>query len=139
MIQLKYKAKPGFAPTRATDGSAGWDLRIESWDWHRGQDFTFHTGLWVEIPPQHVGLVFVRSSIGRAGWYLKNGTGVIDSCYRGEILLSMAHDEACERSLEVGDRIAQLVIVTRPAVQLVEVEELSETVRGSGGFGSSGK
>ena len=92
----------------------------------------------MEIPPGHVGLVFPRSSCYKHGMLLSNCVGVIDSDYRGEVTAVFlgTHDDV---SYEIGDRIAQLVIMPIPAVKFVEAEELSETQRGTGGYGSTGR
>ena len=99
------------------------------------------TGLAVEIPPGHAGLVLPRSGLAaRHGVTLANSPGLIDPGYRGELrvlLLNTDPDEAFEVS--VGDRIAQLVLVPFVEADPVEVAELSETERGAGGFGSTGR
>lgn len=132
-------------PTRGSKYSAGIDLRID-------QDLVIHetsslnpameagTGVHVEIPEGFVGLVFIRSSLGKRGLMLTNSVGVIDSDYRGEIKLVLRCNQ--ERiDLKKGERIAQLVIVPYllGSIDFVDsLEELSETDRGEGGFGSTG-
>lgn len=98
----------------------------------------FGTGLAVEIPKGYVGLIFPRSSCYKAGMLLTNCVGVIDSDYRGEIKAVFVSDGQY-RQYEVGDRVCQLVISPVPAVKFVEVQELSRTERGAGGYGSTGK
>ena len=91
----------------------------------------------MEIPEGHVGLLYPRSSISKTSCSLRNAVGVIDSGYRGEIMLKFS----CSTNLNiynVGDRVAQLIIMPYPQVQFEEVEELSDTDRGEGGFGSTG-
>lgn len=148
-LTLKVKRWPsGKLPTRATDGSAGWDLhaceRLEVVG--RAE---VATGIAVEIPPGHVGLVRGRSGLARRGVRVFEGT--IDSDYRGELRVLMtrmaatpnAHGVLVNRGepivIEPGDRIAQLVIVPVPEIEIVEVDELSATERGDNGFGSSGR
>jgi dUTP pyrophosphatase len=97
----------------------------------------YGTGLAVEIPEGHVGLLFPRSSISNSGLILTNSVGVIDSGYRGEIKFRFKHipDTAYYKP---GDRIGQLIVMPYPEIDFQEVEELSSTERGEGGFGSSG-
>lgn len=98
----------------------------------------YGTGLAVEIPEGYVGLLFPRSSISNSGLILSNSVGVIDSGYRGEVKLRFKHilDTA---AYKVGDRIGQIIILPYPQIEFEEVDELSSTDRGEGGFGSTGK
>jgi dUTP pyrophosphatase len=100
----------------------------------------FHTGIAVEIPPGHFGLLRPRSSI-RNSPYLMASSGVIDSGYRGEIIIPLRKVESDEGDCShyIGQRICQLVILPLPEVEFEETAELSESVRGTGGFGSTGK
>ena len=141
---MKYTLAPGAtAPTRATEGSAGYDLSAyipeRKWcSFYPGKVTEVRTGVSLAIPEGHVGLVYVRSSLGAQGLMLANGTGVIDSDYRGEILLKLVarkHPVAIDH----GDRIAQIVIAPIITPELEQVETLDDTVRGTGGFGSTGK
>lgn len=143
-VQVKFKKLHPDArtPIRATDGSAGWDLTMCDYSPCGDGVINYHTGIAVEIPKGFVGILCARSSCSKYRHILANGIGIIDSDYRGELIfkfyiLRTAENEAiCYKR---GDRIGQLVIVPCPAVELVEVEELSETERGTGGFGSTGK
>ena len=99
----------------------------------------YDTGIAVEIPPGYVGLVFPRSSVCKTGLSLANSVGVIDSDYRGSISLVFYKGAELIEAYSYGDRIGQLVIVPIPEVEFVEAEELSETERGAGGYGSTGK
>lgn len=106
-----------------------------------GQYVVFDTGLAFEIPKDHVMLVFSRSSHGfKSNTRLANCVGVIDSDYRGELMVKLTRDSKYGSSMEIktGDRIAQAMIVPIPKVTFEEVEELSETERGEGGLGSTG-
>jgi dUTP pyrophosphatase len=97
------------------------------------------TGIAVEIPEGYVGLVFIRSGLSKAGVGLTNSVGVIDSDYRGEIKLSMTYVAGNGgHYIRARDRVAQLVVIPAPTFDLVEVDALSNTERGSGGFGSTG-
>jgi dUTP pyrophosphatase len=99
----------------------------------------YGTGLSMEIPNGYVGLVFPRSSNSKKDLYLTNHVGVIDSGYRGEIMLKFRKTkEVIPRYYEVGDRVGQIIILPYPTIKFVESEELSSTERGEGGFGSTG-
>lgn len=141
-MQLKFKKLHADAviPKFAKPGDAGLDL-VATEIIFNDADFgniKIKFGLAVEIPENHVGLLFPRSSIYKNNALLSNSVGVIDSGYRGEIGAFMLGDEETF-GYKVGDRVLQLVIVPVPQVEPVEVEELSNTERGEGGFGSSGK
>lgn len=100
---------------------------------------TISTGLAFEVPQGHVMLIFSRSGHGfNKAVRLSNCVGVIDSDYRGEIKVKLAADDNGLLKVESGDRIAQAMILPLPMVELVEVDELAETERGTGGFGSTG-
>lgn len=147
MIVLFKKLIPSaVVPVKSTQGSAGFDLVATSKNapWGSQPDcwpnVEYGTGLAVEIPYGHVGLIFPRSSIHKKRMTLTNSVGVIDSDYRGEIKFFFKSEAGnrVEREYEVGERIGQLVIMPIPEVKFVEVSELSETKRGDGGFGSTG-
>lgn len=128
-------------PTRAYAHDAGLDLcALEPVTLGPGGRASVRTGLAVEIPEGHAGLVLPRSGLAaRHGIALVNAPGLIDAGYRGELqvlLLNTDRDAAC--SIAAGDRIAQLVLVAISTPAVVEVEELSGSERGDGGFGSSG-
>ena len=142
---MQYTLAPGAtAPTRATEGSAGYDLTAYFEDPDdfelitNNEAITARTGVSVAIPTGYVGLVHVRSSLGAKGLMLANGTGVIDSDYRGEILLKLTARNY-PVVIDHGDRIAQLVIVPILTPELEQVETLDTTERGTGGFGSTGR
>jgi dUTP pyrophosphatase len=128
-------------PTRAHDGDAGLDLRAsEPATIGAGERAAVGTGIAVEIPPNHAGLVLPRSGLAlRHGIALVNAPGLIDAGYRGEIrvlLLNTDREHAFE--LEPGDRIAQLLVTPFAAAEPIEAPELADSERGAGGFGSSG-
>lgn len=133
-------------PEYATDGSGCFDLfALMDIDTPRsvylGIPVLIRTGLAFEIPQGHVMMVYSRSGHGfKNATRLANCTGIIDSDYRGELMLKLSKDSEYSDTLTVknGDRIAQGMIVPIPKVQFVEAEELSETERGAGGFGSTG-
>ncbi len=129
-------------PTRAHEGDAGLDLRaLEGATLEPGARATVRTGLAVELPPGHAGLVLPRSGLAaRHGITLVNAPGLIDAGFRGEVgvlLLNTDRDEAF--TIAPGDRIAQLVVLAVAAPEPVEVDELASSARGAGGFGSTGR
>ena len=142
MEKLKIKFKKlnpnAVIPKQGTAGAAGFDLTAV---WLEATETTlkYDTGIAVEIPPGYVGFVFPRSSVCKTGLSLANSVGVIDSDYRGSISFVFYKPMQCIVPYLPGDRIGQLVIVPIPEVEYVEVEELSETERGAGGYGSTGK
>lgn len=142
MEKLKIKFKKlnpnAVMPKQGTAGAAGFDLTAVSLKVTE-TTLKYDTGIAIEIPPGYVGLVFPRSSVCKTGLSLANSVGVIDSDYRGSISFVFYKPMPCIVPYLPGDRIGQLVIVPIPEVEFVEVEELSETERGSGGYGSTGK
>jgi dUTP pyrophosphatase len=98
----------------------------------------YGTGLAVEIPEGMVGLVFPRSSVRNYDIVMSNSVGVIDSGYRGEIMVTFNIKFMQSEIYDVGDRVAQLLIVPVPLITYAETQELSETTRGTGGHGSTG-
>src|SRR4051812_27831874 len=128
------------APARAHEGDAGYDLHAsEALSLAPGARASVGTGVAVAIPDGHAGLVLPRSGLAlRHGIALVNAPGLIDSGYRGELrVLLLNTDREAPFEIEVGDRIAQLVIVRHAAPdELLEVEALDGSVRGEGGFGS---
>ena len=129
-------------PTRAHEGDAGLDLyACEEAHIGPGERWSVGTGVAVEIPKGHAGLVLPRSGLARKhGIALVNSPGLIDSGYRGEVrVLLLNTDPANTFRVEVGDRVAQLVIAPIALAEPVEVESLSDSARGDGGFGSSGR
>jgi dUTP pyrophosphatase len=101
---------------------------------------TYGIGLAMEIPEGFVGLIFPRSSIRKTDLSLTNCVGVIDSGYRGELQATFRKERGVvSKKYEVGDRIAQIMIIPHPPIEFVEADELSNTERGDGGFGSTGK
>jgi dUTP pyrophosphatase len=142
-VKFRKLVPEAVTPKYAQNGDAGMDLTATSF---RFTDtfMEYGTGIAVEIPTGHVGLLFPRSSITKApsGVSLKNSVGVIDSNYRGEILVRFekpTHETYGRNIPVVGDKVAQLIILPYPKVYFEEVQELSDTNRGDGGFGSTDK
>lgn len=128
-------------PTRAHDGDAGLDLyALEGAVLEPGDRASVATGIAVEIPAGHAGLVLPRSGLAlRHGIALVNAPGLIDAGYRGELrVLLLNTDRSRPFQISAGDRIAQLLVIRTETAALLEVEELSDSTRGAGGFGSSG-
>lgn len=129
-------------PTYATDGSGCFDLYANGLSGYSDCAATYNTGLKFEIPEGYVMLVYSRSGHGfRDNIRLANCVGVIDSDYRGELMVKLTNDSEEVGMIKMpvhGDRIAQALIVPIPKVEFVEVAELSSTVRGEGGLGSTG-
>jgi dUTP pyrophosphatase len=129
-------------PTRGHPGDAGLDLySIEPAHLGPGERWSVGTGIAVEIPEGHAGLVLPRSGLAREhGIALVNSPGLIDSGYRGEVRVLLLNTDPAETvRIEAGARIAQLVISPIALAEPVEVAELSDTARGDGGFGSTGR
>ena len=129
-------------PQRAHDGDAGLDLcACEAAHLGPGERWSVGTGIAIEVPDGHAGLVLPRSGLAREhGIALVNAPGLIDSGYRGEVRVLLLNTDPAETfRIEAGDRIAQLVIVPIATAVVVEADALTESARGGGGFGSSGR
>lgn len=146
-IKIKKLSPDAKTPTYATDGSGCFDLYAINplaTLVHEGYPVTFDTGLAFEIPQGYGMFILSRSGHGfNFDTRLANCVGFIDSDYRGEVKVKLTcdkeHEEAMPMAVKAGDRIAQACILPVPRVGFEITEELSETVRGEGGFGSSGK
>ena len=123
-------------------GDAGIDLTATS-KWYDEQgNVCYGTNRAFEIPQGYVGLLFPRSSNANKDLLLSNSVGVLDSGYRGDVMFKFKYNSSLEdrmKSYQVGDRIGQLIIIPYPTIEFVESEELSESERGSGSYGSTGK
>ena len=140
-VRIKKLNDKAIVPTYGTDYSAGADLYMTDDTVTVAPHSTvmLHTGLSVEIPEGYCGLVFARSSMGaKRGLAPANKVGVIDSDYRGEIMVALLNHSDSAVTVGAGERIAQLVIMPYVAASFIECEDLSDTERGSGGFGSTG-
>ena len=142
-IRVKKLAPNAILPTYGSAGAAAADLYAcleESVTIAPGETVFIPTGLSVEIPAGCAGLIYARSSMGaKRGLAPANKVGVIDSDYRGEIKVVLLNHSGAEQTVAPGERIAQMIItpVLTPAYE--EVDELTDTDRGTGGFGSTGK
>lgn len=142
-VKVKKLHKNAVVPTYAKPGDAGMDIVAVSMDKpelsRNGIIITYRTGLAFEIPEGYFMDIRPRSSISNTALELTNSCGVIDSGYRGEIIFKFRDtSNGIGKIYNPGDRIGQLIILPYPKVELVEVDELSSTERGDGGFGSSG-
>ena len=140
-VRVKKLHLDAVIPSYAKAGDAGMDLTATAMEKDSHGNITYSTGLAIEIPEGHVGLIFPRSSNSKTDLYLTNHVGVIDSGYRGEIMFKFRPVNGLLNATiyHPGDRVGQLLILPYPLVELVESAELSDTARGDGGFGSSGK
>lgn len=142
-VKVKKLTETAKLPTRGSVFSAGFDLYADN-----NVDITIHphetrkigTGLALEIPDGYYGAIFARSGLAtKEGLIPANCVGICDSDYRGEYIVAIHNDSNEDRVIEPKERIAQLIIMQYPHITFEEVDELSDTSRGEGGFGSTGK
>ena len=141
-IKLKKLNENATVPTYGTEYSAGADLYNLDTPVSIAPHATvlIHTGIAVEIPEGYCGLIFARSGLAtKRGLAPANKVGVIDADYRGEIMVALHNHSEIEATVDAGERVAQLAIVPFLKVEFDECDELSDTVRGEGGFGSTGR
>ena len=152
-VRVKKLCDAAVIPCKAHRTDAGMDLVATSMSVDKEGNIVYGTGLAFEIPEGHVGLLFPRSSNAKKTLLLSNSVGVIDSGYRGEVLVKFKPSDTFLEydgyphkmkttptgCYEVGERIGQIIIMPYPDVVFEESEELSDTERGDGGYGSSGK
>jgi len=142
-VNIKKLHKDAIIPTYGTEFSAGADLYAcikEVILINPGETVVIHTGIALEVPAGYAGLVYARSGLAsKKGLAPANKVGVIDADYRGEIMVALHNHSQKPAKVEKDERIAQMVITPFLAADFFEVDELSETLRGSGGFGSTGK
>lgn len=158
-IKFKKLAPNAVIPSYAHDGDVGMDMTAVSVEYDKEKDmYIYHTGLSCELEKGYALLLFPRSSNCKTDAYLTNSIGVVDPIYRGEIQFRFKNRDRYRKSLlewiggkideeraldkapyKAKDRIGQMVIISHPKVECWEFNELSDTDRGSGGFGSTGK
>ena len=138
-VKIKKLHPNAVKPKYAKESDAGMDLVATEIISETPSQITYGMGLAIEIPDGMVGLIFPRSSIRNTGLTLSNSVGVIDAGYRGELQATFNKNGVKDEFYKVGDRVCQIIIVPHPIIQIVEVNELSESSRGIGGFGSTGK
>ncbi len=141
-VNVKKLNENAMLPVYSTEFSAGADLYAlleEPVTIKKGETRLIKTGLAMEIPVGYVGLIYARSGLAtKKGLAPANKVGVIDSDYRGEIMVALYNQSDCDQVVENGERIAQLVIAPFIQADFDIKEELNDTVRGTGGFGSTG-
>ena len=160
-VKIKKLNENAVIPTYLKNGDAGMDLVATSRYYDENGNIVYGTGLSFEIPKGYVGLIFPRSSNAKQQLLLSNSVGVIDSGYRGEVMLKFKSSVSSfslktliklifnsetninlitnfKISYYVGERIGQMIILPYPQIEFEESEELSETERGNGGYGSTG-
>ena len=142
-INIKRLTETAILPERGSAYAAGYDLFAdlqETVSIQPHETKMIGTGLAMEIPEGYFGGIFARSGLSsKEGLRPANCVGVVDADYRGEVKVALHNDGEVVREIKAGQKIAQLVVVPFLGVEFDEVEELSETVRGVGGFGSTGK
>ncbi len=144
MVELKIKKLNDRAvtPSYGSACAAGADLYSceDAISFAPGETKLVHTGLAMEIPQGYVGFIYARSGIAtKRGLAPANKVGVIDSDYRGEIMVALHNHSDKEATIEAGERVAQIVIAPYLTVNFTEADELDDTARGEGGFGSTGE
>lgn len=155
-VKIKRLNDNAILPQKAHKGDACFDLVATSMEYDEYGNVVYGFGWAFEIPENHVGLLFPRSSLSKYDMIMKGHVGVIDSCFRGEVKAKFRPDtiiplrkvktgtiEVCMANwaeiYKIGDRVAQLMIIPLPLIDFVESEELSETDRNTNGYGSSGR
>ena len=139
-MKIKLLSDKAMIPYRGSEEAAGYDLySIDSVDINPGECKLISTGIAIQLPSGYFGAIFPRSGTAvKRGLRLANCVGVIDSDYRGEIKVPLYNDSQEVQPVEQGERIAQLIILPYATVSFEVVDELTDTVRGNGGFNSTG-
>lgn len=142
-VRIKKLNDNAVMPSKAHAADAGFDLYCTSKeiDWTKRQ-IVCHTGLAFEIPEGYVGLIFPRSSVSNKPLMMANSVGVVDSCYRGEVTAKFNITDTRQSAFahyQEGDRIAQMIIIPYPEIEFEETDSLSESDRGTCGYGSTGR
>ena len=134
-IKIKRLKKEAVIPKYSLEGDAGMDV-VAITKKETENEVEYGTGLSFELPENYVCLIFPRSSVSNKDLILSNCVGVLDSGYRGELILRF--NKFGNENYEIGERIGQIIVIPYPEIEFEEVSELSETKRGDGGFGSTG-
>lgn len=159
-VKIKKLSENAVVPSYSKSGDAGMDLTAVSKTYDEEGNVCYSTGLAFEIPSGYVGLLFPRSSNAKKDLILSNSVGILDSGYRGEVMFKfkpgirvchlntkqhheshiphLIHYSAKGENYQIGDRIGQIIVIPYPEIEFEEVEELSKTERGEGGYGSTG-
>lgn len=142
IVKIKRLTPTAKIPTRGSKEAAGLDLYAdgETVVLYPGETKMIHTGIAMEIKPGVFGAIYPRSGLAsKYGLRLANCVGVIDSDYRGEIGIPLRNDGGTIKGIKAGERVAQMIIEPYQEAELIEVDELGDTERGAGGFGSTGR
>jgi dUTP pyrophosphatase len=140
LVKVKKLVLEAVVPSYSKVGDAGMDLTITDIKENTSFSITYGFGIAMEIPKGFVGLIFPRSSVRNQDLILSNCVGVIDSGYRGELQATFKKTQGLDSiSYNIGERGAQIIVLPYPTIYMTEVPELSDTERGTGGFGSTGK
>lgn len=141
-VRIKKLNEKAIIPTYGTEFSAGADLYAcleETVTLAPGETKLIKTGLAMEIPVGYAGLIYARSGLAtKKGLAPANKVGVVDADYRGEVMVALHNHSLVDASIEPGERIAQMVIAPFLTANFIVADELEDTVRGAGGFGSTG-
>lgn len=141
-VRIKKLNEKAIIPTYGTEFSAGADLYAcidEAVTLAPGETKLIKTGLAMEVPVGYAGLIYARSGLAsKKGLAPANKVGVVDADYRGEVMVALHNHSLVEASVEPGERIAQMVIAPFLTANFIVADELEDTVRGAGGFGSTG-
>lgn len=142
-VRLKKLNKTAIIPTYGTEFSAGADLYAcleNAVTIKPGETYLVKTGIAMEVPVGYAGLIYARSGLAsKKGLAPANKVGVVDSDYRGEVMVALHNHGTVEAMVEPGERIAQMVITPYLVAEYMEVDQLEDTLRGAGGFGSTGQ
>ena len=140
-VKIKPLYENTIIPTKADKGSAGFDLYAQICVWiepHKTEKVS--VGFAMELPDGTFGAIYARSGLAtKKGLRPANAVGIVDSSYRGEVFVALHNDTDEWQEINAGDRIAQLIVTEYPQVDFDIIDELSETERGEGGFGHSGR
>ena len=137
-VKIKMLYPDATPPKYAHPGDACADVYAFSISGDSNNNVVLGLGFAMEIPEGHVGLLFPRSSIAKTGHSFRNSVGVIDSGYRGELMIKLSKNDN-QGYYKLNERVGQLMILPYPQIEFEEVDQLSDTARGTGGFGSTGK
>lgn len=143
LVKFQRLTERARLPVYSTEGAAGMDFFVCADSpvvLYPGETYLFRTGLACDLPKHHALLLFPRSGLGiKHQITLSNSVGVIDHDYKGEICIALQNNSKCDYTVQPGDRVAQGIVFQIPDVSIVEVGEISESARGTGGFGSTGR
>lgn len=139
IVNIKRLNSEAKIPCYAKPGDAGMDITATSKTIDEHQNIVYGTGLAFQIPKGYVGLLFPRSSVGDYCLNLSNCVGVLDSGYRGEVKFKYRKIDIPGDEYEIGDRIGQIIILPYPQIEFNEVQELEDSIRGTGCFGHTGR